>query len=71
MTNPLQEVIILIICFSASFDYLIGEPPNRVHPVVWIGKTINFFANQIKKKETAKYLMGEMKKFMDPFWQYL
>jgi adenosylcobinamide-phosphate synthase len=47
---PLQEIIISIICFSVSFDYLVGEPPNRIHPVVWIGKTINFFTGKIKKK---------------------
>src|SRR5919107_449240 len=51
---PLQEIIISIICFSVSFDYLIGEPPNRIHPVVWIGKAINFFTGQIKKKGNNK-----------------
>ncbi len=54
MQYPLQEIIISIICFSVSFDYLIGEPPNRIHPVVWIGKTINFFTGQIKKKRNNK-----------------
>ena len=51
---PLQEIIISIICFSVSFDYLIGEPPNRIHPVVWIGKTISFFTGQIKKEGNNK-----------------
>ena len=51
---PLQEIIISIICFSVSFDYLIGEPPNRIHPVVWIGKTINFFTDKIKKNGNSK-----------------
>ncbi|HYO06303.1 MAG TPA: cobalamin biosynthesis protein [Phototrophicaceae bacterium] len=51
---PLQEIIISIICFSVSFDYLVGEPPNRIHPVVWIGKTINFFTCKIKKRGNDK-----------------
>jgi adenosylcobinamide-phosphate synthase len=33
---------------------LIGEPPYRIHPVVLIGKTINFFVKQIKKKVNSK-----------------
>ncbi len=51
---PLQEIIISIICFSVSVDYLIGEPPNRIHPVVWFGKIIDFFTGQIKKKGNNK-----------------
>src|SRR5919107_3587454 len=45
----LQEII-LIIGFSVSLDYMLGEPPKSIHPVVWIGKTINFFTFQIKKR---------------------
>jgi adenosylcobinamide-phosphate synthase len=45
----LQEII-LIICFSVSLDYLLGEPPKSIHPVVWIGKIINFFTYQIKQR---------------------
>ena len=48
MMQIVQEIF-LAICFSISFDYLIGEPPNSIHPVVWIGKTINFFTLQVKK----------------------
>ncbi len=58
MTDLFQEIIILIICLSVSFDYLIGEPPNRIHPVVWIGKTISFFTNLIKKKGNKKTPTG-------------
>jgi adenosylcobinamide-phosphate synthase len=49
MIQIVQEII-LVICFSISFDYLIGEPPNSIHPVIWIGKIINFFTGQIKKR---------------------
>jgi adenosylcobinamide-phosphate synthase len=46
--------IILVTCFSISLDYLIGEPPNNIHPVVWIGKIIYFFTSQIKKGNESK-----------------
>ena len=49
----LQEII-LIICFSISMDYLLGEPPKGIHPVVWIGKIINFFTCQIKKRNNKE-----------------
>ena len=49
----LQEII-LIICFSISMDYLLGEPPKSIHPVVWIGKIISFFTCQIKKRNNKE-----------------
>ena len=64
MIHILQEII-LVICFSISFDYLIGEPPNSIHPVVWIGKIINFFTGQIKKRIIKD--INHMKKFADRF----
>ncbi|MGN6628446.1 MAG: hypothetical protein ACTHKJ_01045 [Candidatus Nitrosocosmicus sp.] len=51
--------LILIIILSISFDYYIGEPPNRIHPVVWIGKGIDIFTKQIKKKDFAKFKIPE------------
>ncbi|HXT84764.1 MAG TPA: cobalamin biosynthesis protein [Verrucomicrobiae bacterium] len=48
------QQIILIICLSISFDYVIGEPPNSIHPVVWYGKIINFFTTKIKKNKKSK-----------------
>lgn len=51
--------LILIIILSISFDYFIGEPPNRIHPVVWIGKGIDIFTKQIKKKDFTKFNIPE------------
>ena len=31
-----------VFLLAAAFDILIGEPPVRVHPVVWIGRMISF-----------------------------
>lgn len=31
---------ILVLLLAVALDLLLGEPPNRFHPTVWIGKTI-------------------------------
>jgi adenosylcobinamide-phosphate synthase len=31
---------ILVLVLAVFLDLVIGEPPNRIHPTVWIGKTI-------------------------------
>lgn len=54
----LQEII-LIIGISISFDYFFGEPPNIIHPVVWIGKVIDIFTKQIKKNSIRKCRLFE------------
>jgi adenosylcobinamide-phosphate synthase len=51
--------LILITILSISFDYFIGEPPTRIHPVVWIGKGIDIFTKQIKKKNFEKFKIPE------------
>ena len=45
MIQIFQEMILLV-CFSISFDYFIGEPPNAIHPVVWTGKIIKFYTGK-------------------------
>ncbi len=55
----LYQEIILIICFSISFDYFIGEPPNAIHPVIWIGKIIKFSTEKIKKRNNKTYRISE------------
>jgi adenosylcobinamide-phosphate synthase len=58
MIQIFQEMI-LIICFSISFDYFIGEPPNAIHPVVWIGKIIKFSIGKIKKRNNKTHIISE------------
>ena len=58
MIQIFQEMI-LIICFSISFDYFIGEPPNAIHPVVWIGKIIKFSIEKIKKRNNKTQRINE------------
>ncbi|MBA2266774.1 MAG: cobalamin biosynthesis protein [Nitrosopumilus sp.] len=70
---PLEPVIeIISILFIATLiDITIGEPPNRMHPVVMIGRIIKFFTKIIKNasryrkgkgkgKETFEKVMGSI-----------
>ena len=34
----IQESLAVFL-LAVAFDILFGEPPARIHPVVWIGKT--------------------------------
>ncbi|MFA5312418.1 MAG: cobalamin biosynthesis protein [Methanomassiliicoccales archaeon] len=40
---------ILIPCLAIAIDMLLGEPPNALHPVVWIGKVIGFLDRKMKR----------------------
>ncbi len=68
---PLEIVIeiISILFIAALIDITIGEPPNRIHPVVLIGRIINFFTKMIKnasryrkekEKENFEKVMGSI-----------
>ncbi|MCL4452510.1 cobalamin biosynthesis protein [Ferroplasma sp.] len=37
------ELLILIVILAITLDIIIGEPPNAIHPVVIIGRTISRF----------------------------
>lgn len=41
MTLVVEEALAVFL-LAVSFDILIGEPPVRIHPVVWIGRMISF-----------------------------
>jgi adenosylcobinamide-phosphate synthase len=58
---PLEIVIeiISILFIAALIDITIGEPPNRIHPVVLIGRIINFFTKMIKN--ASRYRKGKEK----------
>lgn len=38
----------LIFVLAVTFDLIIGEPPAKIHPVVWIGKLISFLKNRAR-----------------------
>jgi adenosylcobinamide-phosphate synthase len=51
--------IISILFIATIIDMTVGEPPNKVHPVVLIGRIINFFTKMIKN--TSRYNKGKRK----------
>ena len=47
--------IISILFIATLIDITIGEPPNKMHPVVLIGRIIKFFT-KIIKKNSSQYI---------------
>ncbi len=35
--------IILILLVALAVEFTVGDPPNAIHPVAWLGKVISFF----------------------------
>jgi len=42
MIVPDSGHLALVLLLAAGIDIIFGEPPAALHPVVWIGKLINF-----------------------------
>ncbi len=40
---------LLTVIVALLVDRFIGEPPNALHPVVWMGKVISFFDRRISR----------------------
>jgi adenosylcobinamide-phosphate synthase len=47
--------LICILLISILFDLMLGDPKNKIHPVAWLGKYINYFVSKIKIKGNRKY----------------
>ncbi|MBI0583436.1 MAG: cobalamin biosynthesis protein [Methanomassiliicoccus sp.] len=39
---------------ALAIDLLVGEPPNRIHPVVWMGKVIGYLDGLVERKEPRR-----------------
>jgi adenosylcobinamide-phosphate synthase len=46
---------ISILLLSILFDLMLGDPKNKIHPVAWLGKFINYFVPKIKNEGNKKY----------------
>lgn len=56
--SPLLPNIIVVLLTAVLIDFVLGEPPNRFHPVVFIGKIISIltiFIKSISKDNGGKY----------------
>ncbi len=47
--------LICILLISILFDLMLGDPKNKIHPVAWLGKYINYFVSKIKNEGNRKY----------------
>ncbi len=51
--------IILIIALAVAIDLALGDPPNAIHPVAWMGKVISLLEKGgLKLNPTAQFLYG-------------
>jgi cobalamin biosynthesis protein CobD len=49
----------LIVFFALVFDAVIGDPPNAIHPLRWMGNIVGWFDRRIKRKNpTATKIKG-------------
>ncbi|AKB27552.1 Adenosylcobinamide-phosphate synthase [Methanosarcina siciliae T4/M] len=55
MIIPDSGHLALVLLLAACIDVVFGEPPAAVHPVVWIGKLINFLKNAAPKTHRKLY----------------
>ncbi|MEW6069102.1 MAG: cobalamin biosynthesis protein, partial [Candidatus Thermoplasmatota archaeon] len=53
-THSLLVDQILILAIAVILDLSFGEPPEKVHPVAWIGKSISFFDKRVKRGSQRK-----------------
>ncbi|MCX6673019.1 MAG: cobalamin biosynthesis protein [Methanothrix sp.] len=42
-----------VFLLAAAYDILLGEPPAKVHPVVWIGRLITFLRTKAKPSKAG------------------
>ena len=45
--NETTSIILLILALSITIDLIFGELPRKIHPVVFIGKLIDFFSRHL------------------------
>ncbi len=57
MTDPIL-VEIIVLGLALALDLALGEPPNRLHPTVWIGKTISWAERAAPKSPGAQLVYG-------------
>lgn len=57
MTDPIF-VEIIVLGLALALDLALGEPPNRLHPTVWIGRTISWAERAAPKSPGAQLVYG-------------
>jgi adenosylcobinamide-phosphate synthase len=55
MGLPDSRHLALVLLLAAAIDVIFGEPPAALHPVVWMGKLVNFLKNKAPKTHRKLY----------------
>ncbi len=48
----------LALCAAVAFDLVLGEPPNALHPVVWMGRTLRLLKRPADGRRAAQLVWG-------------
>jgi adenosylcobinamide-phosphate synthase len=57
MSAPLWHPL-LVLASAIAFDLTVGEPPNAVHPVVWMGRLLRALRRFAPRDRAAAFLWG-------------
>lgn len=50
----ISEFILLTLAGGIALSFLLVDPPNRIHPVSWLGKIVSYFIPKLKHKSSPK-----------------
>jgi len=39
----ISNYILITLVGGIALSFLLADPPNRIHPVSWLGKLVNYF----------------------------
>ena len=48
----------IVLALAVLLDRLLPEPPSRIHPVVWIGRTVEFLKRPAPRRPAFAFLYG-------------
>ena len=57
---------LIVLLGALAFDLLIGEPPSRLHPVVWIGTLQRWLRRRAPRTAAAQLVYGAMMALVGP-----
>ena len=57
MTEVLSALPVVVILGAVAFDVVLGEPPSRLHPVVWMGALIGALRRRAPATGAARQLV--------------
>jgi adenosylcobinamide-phosphate synthase len=49
-----SEYILLTLIGGIALSFLLVDPPNRIHPVSWFGRLVDFFTPKLKDKSSSR-----------------